>query len=532
LLPRDPWGSFRFALATCWIVLLASPAVTTFYFAGAVVPAWSIAGSVAFFLAASLLMPPRVALVCSYPLVLLALACTVADLQTGVNLLELVAQWRTFAREELIDALRPYVGWFAAAVAALAVLAAILWPRRRTTRPALSLRLGGAAMAAAVLFCMPAADRVRAWPINALLVTAVAVTDMPGWGAPATMAMSVSPRDPASIWGAEQKPAVAGRQTFVFIVGETVRADFLRECGGPSRVRAVRDGALVACDVTAGANVTSASVPLLISRELPGHIARVSSDGTFQHAFAEAGFSTSWFGTQAEAVAWPDAAVRTFQVGPDRILLDMLDQALARGTGHMSMTLHGTGAHSPYCGDFDVATAPYHDACDQLTGRPSNANAGAWRAMYANAVDSSVGFINAVIERLERQPGEAFLLYTSDHGENLRDDQRALSYHAQRRPTRWEIQVPAVFWANAAWKSAHPDAWRMLQANTKQPLMHADMVPTLLAAAGIRYRDRRPFAANLLAAPVPPRERIVQKDFGLTTDWNALVREADAQRLD
>jgi glucan phosphoethanolaminetransferase (alkaline phosphatase superfamily) len=522
----------RIALATVWACLLASPAVTTFYFADEadVQPAWSLAASATFFLAAWLAIPSRIALACSYPLVLLALACTVGALQRDVNVLELAAQWRTFTRGELADALGPYVPWFAAAAVVLAIVAAVVWPTRGPRRTALRWRLAGAALLAGLFFCIPGGDRARAWPVNALLVTAAAATDTPMLGAGATIAMSVSPRDPASSWDATQAPGANARQTFVFVVGETVRADFLEECGGPARVQPVRGGALVACDVTAGANVTSASVPLLISRELPGHEARVSADGTFQRAFAEAGFSTYWFGTQAEAVAWPDAEARTFSLGPDSTLLGMLDRTLARGTGHVSIALHVWGAHTPYCVRFERASAPYPDACDRLGSIPTQADLATWRAMYANAVDGSVGFVNTVIERLEKVPGEAFLLYTADHGENLLDDRRALFAHALRRPTRWDIHVPAIFWANAAWKAAHPAAWRMLQANARQPLMHADMVPTVLAAAGIRYRDTRPQAANLLAAPVPQRERIVQKALGFTTSWELLVREAEENK--
>jgi glucan phosphoethanolaminetransferase (alkaline phosphatase superfamily) len=322
--------------------------------------------------------------------------------------------------------------------------------------------------------------------------------------------------------------ATGARATYVLVIGETVRADYLKECGGPKGIRPVRDGALVACDVTAGSNQTSDSVPLLISRELPGHGVRVSADGTFQHAFAETGFSTYWFGTQAESVAWPDAATRKFASGPDERLLPLLDEALGRETGGASIVLHGMGAHSPYCDRFDPRTAPYPDACKQLGSLPAEGALREWRAMYANAVDASLDFVNTVIARLERVPGEVFLVYTPDHGENLLDDRRGLAFHALRKPTRWASQVPAIFWANDAWKAAHPEAWRMLQVNATQPLMHADLVPTLLSAAGIRYRDRRWMAVDLLVAPVPPRERLVQKSPNVAVRWNELLRDAQS----
>ncbi len=526
----SPGNLLRVVLAALWGVLLASPAVTTFHFAAGsqVQPAWSLVTSVTLLLSAWLLLPPRLFLACSYPLALLALACAVTDLQRDVSLLELMAQWRTFAPEEVADALRPYASSLAVAGVALAVVAAVVWPPPGVRRSP-ALRAGAAVALAMAFFLAPDGDRGRAWPLNALIVTAAAITDMPELGASSTRAMDASPRRASSTWGARLDRPSAARQTFVFVIGESVRADYLKECGGPDKIRSVRDGAVVACDVTAGADVTSESVPLLISRESPGHGVRVSADGTFQHAFAEAGFSTYWFDMQADVVAWPDAASRIFRSGPDRSLLPLFDEALAKGSGRKSIVLHGLGAHSPYCQRFDPATAPYADACDRLDdAAPSARTIADWRAMYANAVDGSVGFVNDVIQRLEHVPGEAFLVYTPDHGENLLDDERALFGHALHQPTRWAIRVPAIFWANPAWRAAHPAEWRMLQANASQPLMHVDMVPTLLSAAGIRYDDRRRLPANLLAAPVPPRERLVQKSLGFTTDWDSLLHDAGA----
>jgi glucan phosphoethanolaminetransferase (alkaline phosphatase superfamily) len=148
------------------------------------------------------------------------------------------------------------------------------------------------------------------------------------------------------------------------------------------------------------------------------------------------------------------------------------------------------------------------------------------RATYANAVDATVRFIDGVIDQLRTQRGEVFLLFTPDHADNLYDDSRQLRGHALTRPTRWDIRVPAVFWANDAWRAAHPAQWANLQAQAAAPLMHADMVPTFLAAGGVAYDEPRKLAIDLLDATVPPRRRLVQRELGATTDWDTLVREA------
>lgn len=66
----------------------------------------------------------------------------------------------------------------------------------------------------------------------------------------------------------------------------------------------------------------------------------------------------------------------------------------------------------------------------------------------------------------------------------------------------------------------------MLTANLQRPLMHTDVVPTWLGAAGIAYDEPRPEVFDLLSRPVAPRQRRVQTAIGAVTSWQTLVLEA------
>jgi len=88
--------------------------------------------------------------------------------------------------------------------------------------------------------------------------------------------------------------------------------------------------------------------------------------------------------------------------------------------------------------------------------------------------------------------------------------------------------VPALFWANAAWRPAHAAQWATLRSNQGAPLMHADLVPSLLDAAAVGYAEPRALSADLLHAPPPARQRVVQTALGATISWDALVDEARA----
>jgi arylsulfatase A-like enzyme len=66
--------------------------------------------------------------------------------------------------------------------------------------------------------------------------------------------------------------------------------------------------------------------------------------------------------------------------------------------------------------------------------------------------------------------------------------------------------------------------------NRSMPVMHMDIVPTLLGAAGIRYDDPRPHAIDLTARGVPARTRITQVRAGVAIDVDVLEREAGLPR--
>ena len=519
------------ALRVLWLVLLILPALLAIR-AGDPDP-WELDARMLLVLtcwlvlAARLALPARWFFPLSLPVALAGVLVMGGHELRHVDLLELGLQWRTFKAEEVQAALQPYAG---PAALALLVLGAWCWACACAADPRRAVWAGLAGVVLSALVAapvLPQAAWARAWPSNAFFVLITATSHTPPLVAAMRPIASVDPRDPNASWHA-RTTSTARRQTLVFIIGESVRADFLRECHGPDRVHPLDGAALVACDVTAGADATHTSVPLLVSRDMPGQPYRVSHDATFERAFKEAGFETHWIADQDRGLAWPDATFQAFRelAHSDADTLDpLLAAALARPARRKAIVLHTYGSHMPYCRRYDRATAPYEVDCETLQ-HSREPDAPHLRLAYANAVDASVRYIDGVIDTLRRQAGEVFLLYTPDHGDNLFDGPDELLGHALVNPSRWDVQVPAIFWANDEWRTRHPRQWANLQAQAAAPLMHADMVPTFLAAAGVAYDEPRKQAIDLLDAQVPPRRRIVMKALGVTTDWDTLVREA------
>ena len=517
-------------LRLLWLVTLILPAVTS----NSTTEDWDLDTNLLFgvscwlVVAARLVLPARWFFPASLPIALAGVSCMGADFLRHVDLLELAIQWRTFTLAEMRFSLLPYAG---ALVMTTLVLGAWCLACSRGPDPRRFVRAipVGVGLVTLLLACVvPQMTWMRAWPTNFMLVVETAVWPSNALVSALRPAATIDPRDPKATWHGRSTRSTS-RMTFVFIVGESVRADFLRECHGPERVRAVSDGAVVACDVTSGADATHSSVPLLVSRDMPGRPYRVSPDATFERAFQEAGFETHWISVQDRTVAWPDAQFQQYPMyfhSDEAALGPLLAKALERPALRKAIVLHAYNAHAPYCSGFDVASAPYAVDCKRLEGPSRAADRDVMRVAYADAVDASVRYIDGVIDSLRDEPGEVFLLYTPDHGDNLYDDARLLYGHALRNPTRWDVGVPAIFWANGTWRAAHPQQWANLTAQSIAPLMHADMVPTFLSAAGITYDEPRKQAIDLLDATVPLRKRTIQRAPGLSTDWDTLVREA------
>ncbi|MBO9686570.1 MAG: sulfatase-like hydrolase/transferase [Mitsuaria chitosanitabida] len=520
-----------------WLLMLAAPALSVF----AAVESWDFAPEAVlavsgYFLAGGLLLlSPRAFYWGSLPLQWFGLVAIAARMTRNVDLLELALQIRTIPADQIRTALAPSL-LPAAGLAVVLALLAFACVRAEATSPR-PLSRGRAvafvlALGAGLALWVPGMVWLRAWPMNAIAVAVAATTGASALDNVLFPRAGLSdPRPPQATWHAQRTATPPGTETYVLVIGESVRADALRECGAPPAMPPLRPDVLVACDVTAGADATHASVPLMVSRDLPGIVRRVPADATFLKAFEQAGFHTYWLTMQEASIVWPDAQtlVELGDIQLDRpAFAERLDSVLADGHPRRAVVLHTVDAHIAYCSRFSSDDPhPFHDDCAHDNGEVSPATLPKVKAAYGNAVAASMAFLDRFMARLEREPGAVFLVYSPDHGEAFLDDRRQLYGHAMIEPTRWDIQVPAVFWANAAWRAAHPQAWQRLAANRGAPLMHADLVPTLLGAAGIQYEDRRDGVFDLTSKAVPTdRERIVHRNFGKTTTWRQLVEAA------
>lgn len=517
--------------ALAWVGLGLLPCLTTLPLVNRwEATAWQIAAAGCWYLAVAwLALPHRAFLILTLPLVFAGAVVSAADWMDSANLLELIAVAYTFRPEEVEATLQARALAVAALALVLGVLLAAAWRlppapgRNRWTLAAVTLWGAGMALG------FPDAAWRQAWPSNLAGAVLDGMAGDVGIGLPNLERIRSSPRDRFQDWGARRAGSPAEREVYLLVVGESVRSDRVPGCGGRAGVTPPPAGALTFCDVLAGSSATHSSVPLLISRGLPGWRERVPADASFVKAFEAAGFETFWLAVQERSIAWPDATHQAYEPTPrtDRqALLPLLDAALAKPSARKLIVLHAYNAHAPYHERYDTSTAPFAADVARLRGSPSRSDLPVWWNAYDNAIDESMRFLRAVTARLGALDAQVFLAYTPDHGENMLDDARGLTLHALKRPTIWDTQVPLVVWSNPAWRGAHTERWAQLMGNQDAALMHMDVVPTLLGAAGIQYDEPRTLPVDLTRRKAPVRARFTQLRPGETVAFETLLREA------
>lgn len=329
--------------------------------------------------------------------------------------------------------------------------------------------------------------------------------------------------------GADVFASVHGRSAanepvlVVLVIGESQRSDHLGLNGyarnTTPRLSALGDELLSFPDVAATANWTVQAVPGIVSRQR----------ASLPHTFAEAGFRTAWLSNQEplpysrqldvveHAISSQDTHLRT-----DANLLPLFTSFVRQAGPRQFVVLHMIGSHIPYEERYTAASRIYRPTLSDLgVEQPLPQHKQAAINSYDNTVIETDQFLARVIDVLRNEPRPAVLLFTSDHGENLFDDERHLFMHAQRGPTRYDTHVPLLAWMNAPYRAAHPAIAQALRANHLKKVSHADVFPTLLEAGGVLWegRDaRRSFASS----SYEEQPRAVMTDLRNSTLYDSL----------
>lgn len=326
---------------------------------------------------------------------------------------------------------------------------------------------------------------------------------------------------------ARSEHSVTAPEVYVMVVGETARAHNFSLYGYPRNTNPLLSktpGIKAFPNVTTQSNTTHKSVPMLLSAASAEDFERLFHEKGILAAFKEAGFHTvfisnqlpnhsfiDFLGEQADEHYFLKKEDASQGNHYDEDLLQKLDEILpladASSSAHyhyryrkLFVVLHSYGSHFNYQERYPRSFA-YFKPDSRSEAKSEN------RRDLLNAYDNTIRYtdyiLHGIIERLQKwegvqtktdgvydQPTSA-MLYTSDHGENIFDDERSLFLHAAPKASDYELHVPFIIWTSDGFSKQYPDILKALGENRlKQVQSSLSAFHTMLGIGGIQTRYR------------------------------------------
>ena len=339
---------------------------------------------------------------------------------------------------------------------------------------------------------------------------------------------------------ARSEHSATAPEVYVMVVGETARAHNFSLYGYPRNTNPLLSktpGIKAFPNVTTQSNTTHKSVPMLLSAASAEDFERLFHEKGILAAFKEAGFYTvfisnqlpnhsfiDFLGEQADEHYFLKKEDASQGNHYDEDLLQKLDEILpladASSSAHyhyryrkLFVVLHSYGSHFNYQERYPRSFA-YFKPDSRSEAKSEN------RRDLLNAYDNTIRYtdyiLHGIVERLQKweklqakvlaktqaktqaktdgatcQPTSA-MLYTSDHGENIFDDDRRLFLHAAPKASGYELHVPFIIWTSEDFGNEYPNTWKALEENrTKQVQTSLSAFHTMLGIGGIRTPYRQ-----------------------------------------
>jgi len=292
------------------------------------------------------------------------------------------------------------------------------------------------------------------------------------------------------------------KEAYILVIGETARAMNFGLYGyqRPTTPLLEREKNIVPFrDVLSQANVTHKSVPMLLSAVSAEDYENIYHQKSIITAFREAGFATAFFSNQrpnrsfidffadeAHHTVFVKEKVKAGVNVDDQVLVDYLNKELADSLHNRKrfVVLHTYGSHFNYCDRYPAEARRFTPDVVTTIGYKN-------RETMINAYDNSIAYTDILLHRIiemTRKAGyNACVMYVSDHGEDIYDDDRKLYMHASPVPSYYQLRVPLMVWTSDGYKQAHSAEVTAMQDNYEKPVSsNLAVFHTLLGLSGVR----------------------------------------------
>ena len=297
------------------------------------------------------------------------------------------------------------------------------------------------------------------------------------------------------------KPQANGdNPLYILVIGEAARYDHLSLNGyerNTTPLLQVRKNLISYDSAYAQANLTSYSLPLIITRATADDADRAYREKSIVEAFQEAGYYSGYLNKQlsyaieTRIVKVSDYAYQSnkevdVENNYDIDLVAKLQECVSDTS--QFFVLHTMGSHFRYeyryPAEFEQFTPVMGKSFSYLGISEEN------KSEFINAYDNTIlyldYFLNELIEYVDGLNRSAVIVYMSDHGESFWDDDKKLSLHGSYEISKYEFHVPMLVWYSDEYQLNNSQKVENIKQNKAKTISSDAIFYSMLDIAGIK----------------------------------------------
>jgi len=309
-------------------------------------------------------------------------------------------------------------------------------------------------------------------------------------------------------------------KTFVVIIGESQSRSHMQLYGYERetnpKLSAIKDHLYVFKNVTSPATTTVEVMKHVLTLANQRHPEFFLQKRSIVNLFNEAGYDTVWIGNQgfkgnkyniSHGVIANECA-KSYEIAykHDQAVVDALGMTLRiRGNRDRIVFIHLRGSHTKYTERYTKDFAYFDHNKIPL---PYGSNLSEDKKQIIDEYDNSVRFndhiISSIIDIVRAQSEYSWVLYFSDHGEEM-FEYRDMFGHQAKNFSRYMCEIPYILWVSDKYKAANSNFFANMKYYLERPYSTEDVIHSISALSKLRYADfeksRSIFSADFKELP-------------------------------
>ena len=312
--------------------------------------------------------------------------------------------------------------------------------------------------------------------------------------------------------------------TFVIVIGESTTRhqmgiyDFYRPT--TPKLSSLKKDLLIYQDVISSHSHTIESLQEALSlNNFTGQ-----TESTIIQLFNQAGFKTYWFSNQnpigiydtllskvskaSDEVQFTNMAHYGSTTPYDEVLLPFLDKAIANDQQNTLIVLHLLATHGRY-------QLRYPETFEIFVDTPRSKFNSESNDVHINTYHNSIVYVDHILEKVikkvKAKKNKSYVLYFSDHGEEVFWDKDFFGHNELEQPTKSMYDIPFLVWLSDDFKHTYS-----LDYKPNRPYSLTDLIHSISELSQVKFK-RQDLTRSIFSSEFEVHQRIISKGLNYDT---------------